>query len=90
MPGDIIILHMCTKNYGHIKYSSWDMVHNAGLVRNGKRSRAPQHAPKIILGALLSLTLDIKIVRLVFIFNLVLVFHVHPRPTPSPEKKVLL
>ena len=25
-PGDIIILHMCTKNYGHMMYSSWDIV----------------------------------------------------------------
>ena len=27
-PGDIIILHMCTKNYDQMMYSSWDMVHN--------------------------------------------------------------
>ena len=26
MPGDIIIWHMCTKNYDHMMYSSWDMV----------------------------------------------------------------
>ena len=26
MPGDIIILHMCTKNYDHMMYGSWDMV----------------------------------------------------------------
>ena len=25
-PGDIIILHMCTKNYDQMMYSSWDMV----------------------------------------------------------------
>ena len=25
-PGDIIILHMCTKNYDQIIYGSWDMV----------------------------------------------------------------
>ena len=25
---DIIILHMCTKNYDHMMYGSWDMVHN--------------------------------------------------------------
>ena len=25
-PGDIIILHMCTKNYDEMKYDSWDMV----------------------------------------------------------------
>ena len=27
-PGDIIILHMCTKNYDQIMYSSWDMLHD--------------------------------------------------------------
>ena len=27
-PGDIIILHMCTKNYDQMMYSSWDMVHD--------------------------------------------------------------
>ena len=27
MPGDIIILHMCIKNYNHKMYGSWDMVH---------------------------------------------------------------
>ena len=31
---------------------------------------APQHAPKIILGALLLFTLDIKIARLILIFKL--------------------
>ena len=36
---------------------------------------APQHVPKINLGALLSRTLDIRIARLVLIFNLVLVLH---------------
>ena len=25
-PGDIIILHMCTKNYNEMMYGSWDMV----------------------------------------------------------------
>ena len=33
MPGGITILHMCTKNYGHIKYSSWDVVHNGQMDR---------------------------------------------------------
>ena len=28
-PGNIIISHMCTKNYDQMKYGSWDMVHNA-------------------------------------------------------------
>ena len=26
-PGDIIILHKCTKNHDHMLYCSWDMVH---------------------------------------------------------------
>ena len=26
MPGDIIILHNCTKNHDHMLYRSWDMV----------------------------------------------------------------
>ena len=42
----------------------------AGLVRNGERSRAPEHSPNIILGALLSRTLAIKIARLVLMFKL--------------------
>ena len=28
IPGDIIILHMCTINYGQIMHGSWDMVHD--------------------------------------------------------------
>ena len=28
IPGDIIILHKCTKNYDHMLYCSWDMVHD--------------------------------------------------------------
>ena len=27
-PGDIIILHKCTKNHNHMLCCSWDMVHN--------------------------------------------------------------
>ena len=27
-PGDIIILHKCTKNHDHVLYCSWDMAHN--------------------------------------------------------------
>ena len=26
-PGDIIILHMYTKNYDHMMYCSWHMLH---------------------------------------------------------------
>ena len=26
--GDIIILHKCTKNHGHMLYCSWDIVHD--------------------------------------------------------------
>ena len=42
-------------------------------------ARAPQHAPKIILGVLLARKLDIKIACLVLIFNLVLVLHFPPK-----------
>ena len=28
MPGDIIIWHICTKNYDQMMYGSWDMVRN--------------------------------------------------------------
>ena len=28
IPGDIIILHKCTKNHDHILYCSWDMPHD--------------------------------------------------------------
>ena len=28
IPGDIIILHMCTINQNHMMYGSWDMEHN--------------------------------------------------------------
>ena len=60
----------------------------SSLARNGEQSRAPQHAPKIISGALLLGTSDIKIARLVLIFNLVLVLHVAPSlPT---QKKLLI
>ena len=51
------------------------------------RGHARQHAPKIILGALLSRTLDVKIARLVLIFNVVLILYA---PPPSQKKKVLL
>ena len=27
-PGDIIILHKCTKNYDYMPYCSWDMAHD--------------------------------------------------------------
>ena len=28
MPGDIIILQTCTKNYDYLMYGAWDMVHD--------------------------------------------------------------
>ena len=46
------------------------------------RARVPQHAGKIILGALLSRTLGLKIARLILNFNLVFVPH-----APPPKKK---
>ena len=51
-------------------------------------ARAPQHAPKIILGVLLSRTSDIKIARLVLIFNLIL--HALPPPITHFGKSFLL
>ena len=38
--GDIIILHMCTKNYNHMRHSSWDT--NNLKVKNQKIKKAPQ------------------------------------------------
>ena len=35
-PGDIIILHMCNKNYGHMIYSSWDIVSSEETDRQKK------------------------------------------------------
>ena len=29
-PGDVIILQKCTKNYDHMVYCSWDVVHDRG------------------------------------------------------------
>ena len=31
-PGDIIILHKCTKNHDHMPYCSWDKVHTDVIV----------------------------------------------------------
>ena len=30
---DIIILHLCTKNYDHMMYGSWDMMSNGQMDR---------------------------------------------------------
>ena len=32
-PGDIIMLHMCTKNYNQLMYSFWDMVNDRQMDR---------------------------------------------------------
>ena len=34
--GDIITLHMCTKNYDYMMYGSWDMVCNGWIDRQKK------------------------------------------------------
>ena len=34
LPGDIIILHMCNKNYDQMMYGSWDMD---AIVREGQK-----------------------------------------------------
>ena len=41
MPGDIIILHICTKNYNQMMYSSWDMVQDrrTGRQMDGQADR---------------------------------------------------
>ena len=31
--GDIMILHMCTKNNDHMMYGSWNMVHDGWMDR---------------------------------------------------------
>ena len=33
MPGDIIIVYMCTKNYDQMMYGSWDIVCNRWMDR---------------------------------------------------------
>ena len=38
-PEDIIILHLCTKNYDHMMYGSWDMVQNGLTDRRKNRQR---------------------------------------------------
>ena len=42
LPGDIIILHLCTKNYDHVMYDFWDMVHDGraeGQVVDGQMEK---------------------------------------------------
>ena len=34
VPGDIIILHKCTKNHDHMLYCSWDMVRTDVIIFN--------------------------------------------------------
>ena len=48
MPGDIIILHKCTKNYDQIIYGSWDMVRD-GLTDGWKKSHIEVRAPYLII-----------------------------------------
>ena len=38
-PRDIIILHMCTKNYDHMLYGSWDIVHARQTDRKSDKQR---------------------------------------------------
>ena len=39
MPEDIIILHMSTKNYDQMMYSSWDVVHDRRTDRQTDRRK---------------------------------------------------
>ena len=41
MPGYIIILHICTKNYNHMIYGSWDMVRNGRTDGKSDRGGCP-------------------------------------------------
>ena len=36
IPGDIIILNMCTKNYDHMMYDSWDMERDGQTNKEGE------------------------------------------------------
>ena len=48
-PGDIIILHMCTKNYDQMMYGSWDILSDRQTDGKSDISRWVPHlkAPKI-------------------------------------------
>ena len=50
MPGDIIIWHMCTKNYDHMMYSSWDMVLDRQTDRQMDRQTDREKKWYIVLG----------------------------------------
>ena len=41
LPGDIIILHMCTKNYDPIMYDSWDMMRDGRTEKITYRGGCP-------------------------------------------------
>ena len=41
MPGYIIILHICTKNYNYMIYGSWDMVRNGRTDGKSDRGGCP-------------------------------------------------
>ena len=41
-PGDIIILHMCAKNYDQMMYGSWDMVCNGRMDKQTDRQTEGQ------------------------------------------------
>ena len=42
IPGDIIILHMCTKNYDQMMYDSEDMVHYGRTDRHANKKSGIQ------------------------------------------------
>ena len=49
MPGDVIILHMCTKNYYQMMYSFWNIVHDRQMDEQKKwhtEVGAPPKNPK--------------------------------------------
>ena len=41
MPGNIIILHIRTKNYDHLMYDSWDMIYDGQTEKVTYRGGCP-------------------------------------------------
>ena len=48
---DIIILHMCTKNYDHMMYGSWDMVPEMGWMDGLTEGRTDKKKWHVEVGA---------------------------------------
>ena len=57
-PGDIIILHICAKNYDQMIYGSWDMVHD-GRKTDGK-SDIWRWVPHLKISIVINITINHK------------------------------